>query len=279
MSSNIAAVVRRRRGPKRVVAMVATLAGIAAICATLAPSASAEPTPKYPVVGSDTIQYVDDAVIASVAKGLLGSYDAVDPLTGATKADPAYGWIQTQPGAQPIARPGSSGDGWLALNAAKTGESSLSPIWTGSNTSSTSVALSRASSARGDAKDSTGTDVGVHDQNHTFVNIPYTVDAISVAKSGNTSPASPIVDTFTLAQLKSLYSGQPVTANIPADTTSTPASPAQSGTTYWPLGSTASTEPSGAVGSTSTCRSSAQALATTFSASSAASPLRRRPTT
>jgi hypothetical protein len=204
-STNAPAPPRRRRISKRTATVAVSVLGAASLCIGLAAPASAEPSATYIAVGSDTIQYVDDAAFAAVGGGFLGSIDATNPLTGATELSD---FVQTKPGTLPIARPGSSGDGWTALTASNDyaggsvgtlpqggpNGAADSGQWEGQASTLGSIDMSRASSKQ-----------GITNADGAYVNIPYVVDGITLAVSGSSVIPVQFQDEFTTADLALLY--------------------------------------------------------------------------
>jgi ABC-type phosphate transport system substrate-binding protein len=103
----------------RVGAVAAAAAALALVTCAAVP-AFADPTAgsfkNLSGVGSDTIQDVMNGMASQISD--IGSYDAVDPATGA-----AGGQIQTKAGTLTFTRPNGSGDGVKALSASIQGGS------------------------------------------------------------------------------------------------------------------------------------------------------------
>jgi hypothetical protein len=122
---------RRRRLPKRTVAVAAAVAGASALSMMLTASpASADPYSTLAAVGSDTTQYAMNGLSQAAAPGLLASYDAIDPgslytrgsvpnATGVSQDN--YIRIKPKALASSFPRPNGSGDGTKALAAAHGG--------------------------------------------------------------------------------------------------------------------------------------------------------------
>ena len=165
------------------------VATAAAVCAvTMAVSASpafADPTGFKTLsgVGSDTIQDVENGLGSAIPA--IGSYDAVDPTTGAIGGN-----IITKSGGPAYVRPNGSGDGVKALSDSIEGGTHL---WNGVNIAG-QVDFARASGFQG----STGTDV-------TY--IPFALDAVTYAvNAGSDFPRNlPIGGSTDAASRLSLY--------------------------------------------------------------------------
>jgi phosphate transport system substrate-binding protein len=253
-------------------AVLAAVGGTA--FAQTAPVAKADPQTTLVAVGSDTIQDVwnaftngtpagngQTAVAAALAPGLVASYNATNPATGAINEaiTPTDGWAVTQgtvpnptavhplaPGDCSYARPNGSGQGVanlrLALNAASThATAAVAPV-----AGLGCVDIARSSSS----VDVTDTNTAVDIQY-----VPFAIDAVTAATGpssctpstncpaftadlGNgttqnvTSVASTLgtdIGSMTLTELTSLYNCNPTLIGA---------------TTYWPTGS-ATAQPTG----------------------------------
>jgi ABC-type phosphate transport system substrate-binding protein len=147
----------------------------AAACITLgAVPAYADPVTSYPElagVGSDTIQDVmngvANAINLSQNSNLIGSYDAVDPVSQKSFAQDSTVRIQTRSGGALFARPNGSGDGAKALSYSNTGS-----LY---NTQSVSgqVDFSRSSGGPSFAGDAT----------HALTYVPFAKDNVAYAVS------------------------------------------------------------------------------------------------
>jgi ABC-type phosphate transport system substrate-binding protein len=165
---------------------VATTAVLAAACMAIsAMPAYADPTGFKTLsgVGSDTIQDVLNGLGSQISA--IGSYDAVDPTTGA-----AGGFITTKAGGPSYVRPNGSGDGVKALSDSIEGGTHL---WNSVNISG-QVDFARASGFQG----STGTDL-------TY--IPFALDAVTYAvNAGSDFPRNiPLGGATDAASRLSLY--------------------------------------------------------------------------
>jgi phosphate transport system substrate-binding protein len=85
------------------------MAGLAALAVGIAGPAAADPATTFVTVGSDTVQDVMNQFTADEFPGLIGSWDAVNPVSGAAHED-----INPKPGCS-MTRPNGSGEGLAAL--------------------------------------------------------------------------------------------------------------------------------------------------------------------
>src|SRR6266568_1344520 len=93
----------------RVPVVAIAVAGLGAAAIGLAAPAAADPSTTYVTVGSDTVQDVMNQFTSDEFPGLIGSWDAVNPVTGAAHED-----ITPKPGCS-MTRPNGSGEGLNAL--------------------------------------------------------------------------------------------------------------------------------------------------------------------
>ncbi len=164
----------------------ATVAAACAVAMVVSASpAFADPTgfKSLSGVGSDTIQDVMNGMGSAVSA--IGSYDAVDPSSGAIGGN-----IITKSGGPAYVRPNGSGDGVKALSDSIEGAGHL---WNGVNISG-QVDFARASGFQG----SSGTDV-------TY--IPFALDAVTYAvNAGSDFPRNlPLGSSADAANKLSLY--------------------------------------------------------------------------
>ncbi|GAA5184638.1 substrate-binding domain-containing protein [Rugosimonospora acidiphila] len=178
--------------------------------------ASADPTTTFVGVGSDTIQDVMNQLASTVGGGLVGSYDAVDPVTAA-----AGGQIAPKSGCT-MTRPNGSGQGLNALRA------SINP-----NTTAGQLADKPEAGCVDFARSSSGPAAADKSVNGALVYVPFALDAVAPA----TGPATAVTgsdpavatnithaDQFTLTDLQTLYANcAPIT---------------EGGVTYTPNGTT-----------------------------------------
>jgi hypothetical protein len=261
----------RNRKVRNMIAAGSMLAAISGVAFAQAVPAHADPQLTLVAVGSDTIQDVWNAftngtpagpagsgiaaVSAPLAAGLVASYNATDPATGAINQNitPTDGWA-VQNGTVPnpsatfplpagdcsFARPNGSGQGIaalrLALNAASTHASKAIAPFPGLGC----VDIARSSSTVDVTDTNTAVDVqfvpfaidGVDSSTGPASCTPasncpsFTADLGNGSTKNVTTVASTLgtdIDNLTTAQLSSLYNCNPVTVGT---------------TTYWPTGST-----------------------------------------
>ena len=146
------------------------VAGLAATAVTFAAPASADPSTTYVTVGSDTIQDVEDQFQSDEFPGLVGSWDAVNPVTAAAHEDitPKAGCSMT--------RPNGSGEGLAALRK------SINPATTAAQLADAPepgcVDFSRSSSGPGTNQANDG----------ALQYVPFALDAVGTA----TGPATAV---------------------------------------------------------------------------------------
>jgi ABC-type phosphate transport system substrate-binding protein len=139
----------------------------AGLVAGVAGPASADPVTTYVAVGSDTTQDVMNGLAQGLGGGFVGSWDAINPNTGA-----AHDLITAKPGCQ-FARPNGSGEGVDALRTALGGGPGTAPT---PRPGTGCVDIARSSS--GPATNASG----------QLVYIPFALDAVAMA----TGPASAV---------------------------------------------------------------------------------------
>lgn len=103
---------RRGRSLLGLAVAAATVIGFAGAGLATAGPALADPVNNYVGVGSNTTQDVMNAFAATVGDGSIGSYDAVDPLSGdtySTAAGTTAGNIEIAPEKEPFGQSNSSG--------------------------------------------------------------------------------------------------------------------------------------------------------------------------
>jgi hypothetical protein len=171
--------------------------GMAAVGISTAVPAMADPAVSYISVGSDTTQDVMNAFAGGVSDGIIGSYNAVNPVTGAaheiiTPAKATAGGNQTNCS---FTRPNGSTEGFDALDIAQGGTATGLASTPGAGC----VDIDRTSSGPGSVA-STGP--GSLSATGSLVYIPFAVDA----ETGATGPTT---------------AGQQTTITLPNGTTST----------------------------------------------------------
>ena len=160
----------------RVQALLATgaaLAGFAGLAFAQVPPAMADPTVTLVAVGSDTIQDVYNQFGLDASGNLLGSYNAVNPVTAAAHEiiTPADGTASVSCS---FVRPNGSGEGVanlrLSLNPASTNATAAVQPAAGAGC----VDIARSSSGPGSLASTTG----------TLVYVPFATDAVGGATGG-----------------------------------------------------------------------------------------------
>jgi phosphate transport system substrate-binding protein len=223
--------------------------GMAGIGIAAAGPAAADPAVTYVAVGSDTIQDVMNGFAGGVGEGIIGSYNAVNPVTGIaglheiiTPAKALAGGTQSNCS---FTRPNGSTEGFNALDIAAGGTAPAlaSPPQAGC------VDIARSSGGPNSACPASGVGPGCLNVAGQFVYVPFGVDAVTGATGPTTAgqmttittPTGPQTitvpvtnitqaDLFTKADLTALYGGNTAT---------------EGGVTYWPLGSTVVAQPPG----------------------------------
>jgi ABC-type phosphate transport system substrate-binding protein len=156
---------RARSVPVVAVAM----AGLAALAVSVASPASADPSTSFVTVGSDTVQDVMNQFTSDEFPGLIGSWDAVNPVTGV-----AHETITPKPGCS-MTRPNGSGEGLAALrksiNPATTAVQLAQPPTPGC------VDFSRSSAGPGTNASATG----------ALQYVPFALDAVAPATGPTTA--------------------------------------------------------------------------------------------
>lgn len=238
---------RARQRARRLVAVGTVVAALASIgVVEAAGTAYADPSITYLAVGSDTTQDVLNAFANDLGGNLLGSFDAVNPVTGAShdnitaaKTGTGIGTNTSGPQKCGLTRPNGSNDGLTALRESLSSTSTATPLSgqavtvTGTNSSNT---IDTVTGALPGLKPELGcvdiarsanppTNTVVSASAGEFIYIPFALDAIA----GGIGPATagtiggvPAAATklagasqFTDAQLQTLYgSCQPVTVTV-----------------------------------------------------------------
>lgn len=187
---------------KSLVAAGTVSLGLAGFGLAFAGPAMADPAVSYVMVGSDTIQDVMNGFAGAVSNGIVGSYNAVNPVTSAaheiiTPAKAASGGSQTNCS---FTRPNGSTEGFDSLDESANGTSTLPQL--ASPPQQGCIDISRSSSGPGSIATSGPGSLSTTGQ---FVYIPFAVDAVTDA----TGPAT--AGTTTL-----IINGVPTTENVPA---------------------------------------------------------------
>ena len=242
----------RRTARLKSLAVVGTVTlGMAGIGIAAAGPAAADPATNYVAVGSDTIQDVMNGFSAGVSGGIIGSWDAVNPVTATaheiiTPAKALAGGAQNNCS---FTRPNGSTEGFNALDISAGGTATglASPPQAGC------VDIARSSGGPGSVAT---TGPGSLNPAGQLVYVPFGVDAVTGATGPTTAGQStttkclaatagctnglitftvPVTvitqaDLFTKADLTALYAGNTAT---------------EGGVTYWPKDSTVVTQPPG----------------------------------
>ena len=170
---------------------LAVVAGLAALSIGFASPASADPTTSYVGVGSDTIQDVMNGFSADEPPGLIGSWNAVNPVSAV-----AHENITPKPGCN-MTRPNGSGEGLNALRK------SLNPSSTAAQLalppSPGCVDFARSSSGPGTNVSATG----------LLQYVPFALDAVGTATGPATAVGTIPATTITHADL--FTEGNPTT--------------------------------------------------------------------
>jgi PBP superfamily domain len=185
---------------RNALALLSAVAGIAALTVGFAGPAAADPTTTYVAVGSDTTQDVMDGFGSAVGRGILGSWDAVNPATAAAHEAiaPKAGCIMT--------RPNGSGEGVNALRKSLNAASGATQLADPPEPGCVDVARSSGGPAA--------------DPNGSLIYVPFALDAVATATGPATATAGAVAthitqaDGFTLTQLKDIYTNcNPQTVN------------------------------------------------------------------
>lgn len=196
----------RRKG---IAAVSLALLGFTGLALAQVTPAMADPTTVYVAAGSDTIQDIMNQFGLDAGGNTVGSYNAVNPVTGA--AHEIITPVKATTGTNcSFARPNGSGEGVAALRFAVNSASGATPPTPAPQAGCVDIA--RSSSGPGTNASTTG----------VFVYVPFALDAVTGATGpasggtigGVTAVATNITqsDLFTKADLTTLYSTcQPVT--------------------------------------------------------------------
>jgi len=177
------------RGTTRLksLAVVGTVTlGFAGAAFAAAGPASADPTFQFVQVGSDTIQFTMDAFANTVGGGIIGEYDAVNPLTttpGETITPQLAGASASAYTSCSFTRPNGSGGGFKAMAYAYTvgsGAGTTTLGQSGTPPQANCISMSRSSSAPGSVSSATGTPGSLLSSGN-FVYVPFAIDAVTYA--------------------------------------------------------------------------------------------------
>ncbi|MFG2040776.1 hypothetical protein [Dactylosporangium sp. NPDC048998] len=188
---------RPMRGRTLLAGSLAAFTAAAGLVAGVTGPAAADPSTGLAGVGSATTQYVMDAIATSIGLGYVGSWDAVDPATGAV-----LGVIQPKPGCT-MTRPNSSATGIAALRK------SINP-----NTTAPQLSDPPEAGCVDFARSGLPPSAADVSANGGLIYMPFGLDGIAVATGPSTAVtgtdpavATAIVnaDQFTVANLRTLY--------------------------------------------------------------------------
>jgi hypothetical protein len=165
--------------------------GCAGAAIVAAGPASADPAVSFVEVGSDTTQFVMDQFAATVGGAILGSYDAVNPLSQVMNETITPQIVSPTVAGQysscSFTRPNGSGGGFKAMDYAYTvGNGTTILGQNGTPPESGCIQLSRSSSAPGSVTSGTCDGAGSICSTGNFVYVPYAADAVTYA-TGPTS--------------------------------------------------------------------------------------------
>ncbi len=149
------------------------MAGLAALAVGIAGPAAADPATTFVTVGSDTVQDVMNQFVSDEVPGLIGSWDAVNPVSGL-----AHEVITPKAGCN-MTRPNGSGEGLAALR--KSINPSTTAVQQALPPSPGCIDFSRSSSGP-------GANASV---NGALQYVPFALDAVAVA----TGPAIAVTGT------------------------------------------------------------------------------------
>ena len=167
------------------VAGAVTLGFAGAAFAAAAP-ASADPGFQFVGVGSDTTQSMMDVFAGQVSGGILGSYDAVNPVSNVggeiiTPGVALGGGNQTNCS---YTRPNGSGQGFKALDKSFNQSTTLAQLTVAPGANC--IQFSRSSGAPGSGT-SAATGPGVLDTSGNLIYIPFALDAVTDATGPTTA--------------------------------------------------------------------------------------------
>jgi hypothetical protein len=184
---------------KGLVVLSTAMLGFAGFAVAQAAPALADPGVSYVAVGSDTIQDVMNQFSSDAAGNEIGSYNAVNPVTGATHEVITPAKAGSTPASCSFTRPNGSTEGVNALrfsiNPATTATQLANPPQPGC------IDIARSSSGPGTNQNNAG----------QLVYIPFALDAVTGATGPATAGGGALAtnittaDSFTLTDLVNLY--------------------------------------------------------------------------
>jgi hypothetical protein len=184
---------RRATRLKGLVVVGAVTLGFAGAAIAAAVPASADAGFQFTEVGSDTIQNMMDFFAGQVGGGVIGTYDAVNPLTQTAGEiiTPELN-LATPAGAQQLCsytRPNGSGQGFNAMDFSYNPGTTLGQL--ASAPQAGCVTMSRSSSGPGSVSGTAGTPGSLLGTGN-FVYVPFAIDAVDYA----TGPTTAISETI-----------------------------------------------------------------------------------
>jgi hypothetical protein len=244
----------RRNTVRSMIAAGSVLAAVSGLAFAQSAPAKADPTEQLVAVGSDTIQDVWNAMATGFGGNLVGSYNAVNPATGAINESitPTDGWaaqnniVPDPTDAHPLAagdcsfaRPNGSGQGVAALRLALNATST---------NAGKAVAPKPGLGCIDIARSSSGVDVAGTNPAVDLQWVPFAVDGVT----GSTGPSSCTPATNCPSFTADLGNGSTLATTTVASTIATGAAlftqadlhnlyncttVTEGGVTYWPTGS------------------------------------------
>ncbi|HSR86365.1 MAG TPA: hypothetical protein VLM11_19485 [Streptosporangiaceae bacterium] len=160
--------------------------GFAGAAFAAAAPASADPAFQFVAVGSDTTQNVMDFFAGQTSGGIIGSYDAVNPVTQ-TGGEIITPGVAGSGGAQQncsFTRPNGSGQGFKALDFSFNTSTTLAQLAVPPQAGC--LAFSRSSGGPGSGTSAT-TGPGVRNTSGALVYIPFALDAVTDATGPTTA--------------------------------------------------------------------------------------------
>lgn len=160
--------------------------GFAGAAFAAAAPASADPAFNFVQVGSDTTQNVMDYFAGQTSGGIIGSYDAVNPVTAVADETITPG-VAGSGGAQlncSFTRPNGSGQGFAALDYSFNTSTTLAQLTTPPGAGC--IQMSRSSGAPGSAT-KVATGPGILNTAGALIYVPFALDAVTDA-TGSSSP-------------------------------------------------------------------------------------------
>jgi hypothetical protein len=171
---------------KSLIVAGAVAIGFAGVGLAAAVPASADPAFQFVGVGSDTTENVMDFFAGQVGEGIIGSYDAVNPVSQVADETITPG-VAGSGGAQlncSYTRPNGSGQGFAALDFSLNPSTTLAQLTTAPGAGC--ITFSRSSGGPGSGTKATS-GPGIKDSSGLLVYIPFAVDAVTYATGPTTA--------------------------------------------------------------------------------------------